>query len=197
VAATCQRSGLEHSEVALGLSDVEVDGVGSGVGWDGVLLLGQLRLRRGWARLLLRLSRHGLARDEGPNPSESLDVLRRSSQPLEADLEHPQSGVLNLRSARPSTGPRRRLNGRRRRVGGFRCERRDRNLSCCSFGACRTSPCHVVLDSSTRWAPNCWWKSGPKGGRRHNNPLSPFPPFGHYYKATSTTRARKGKRGNA
>jgi hypothetical protein len=42
---------------------------------------------------------------------ESLDVLCRSPQPLEADLEHPQSSVLNLRSARPSTGPRRRLNG--------------------------------------------------------------------------------------
>jgi hypothetical protein len=27
-----------------------------------------------------------------------------------------------------------------------------------------------------RGAP-CWWKSGPKGGRRHNSPLSSFPPF--------------------
>jgi hypothetical protein len=79
--------------------------------------------------------------------------LRRSPQPLEADLEHPRSGVLNLRSARSSTGPRRRLNGRSRRVGGFRYERRDRGLSRCGFGACRTSPCHVVLDFSTRWAP--------------------------------------------
>jgi hypothetical protein len=24
----------------------------------------------------------------------------------------------------------------------------------------------------------CWWKSGPKGGRRHNSPLSSLPPFG-------------------
>jgi hypothetical protein len=98
--------------------------------------------------------------------------LRRSPQPLEADLEHPRSSVLNLRSARPSTGSRRRLNGRSRWVGGLRGERRDRRLSRCGFGACRTGPCHVVLDSSTRWAPNCWWRSGPKGGRRHNSPLS-------------------------
>jgi hypothetical protein len=86
--------------------------------------------------------------------------LRRSPQPLEADLEHPRSCVLNLRSAWPSTDPRRRLNGRSRWVGGFRCGRRDRRLSRCGFGACRTGPCHVVLDYSTRWAPNCWWKSG-------------------------------------
>jgi hypothetical protein len=47
--------------------------------------------------------------------------LRRSPQPLEADLEHPRGGVLDLRSAQPSTGPRRRLDGRSRRVGGSRC----------------------------------------------------------------------------
>jgi hypothetical protein len=29
---------------------------------------------------------------------------------------------------------------------------------------------------------NCWWKSGPKGGRRHNSPLSSLPP------ALATTR---------
>jgi hypothetical protein len=52
---------LQHSEVALGLPNVEVDGVGGGVGWSRVLVLGWLRLRRGWARLLLKLSRHGLA----------------------------------------------------------------------------------------------------------------------------------------
>jgi hypothetical protein len=83
--------------------------------------------------------------------------LRRSPQPLEADLEHPRSSVLYLRVARPSTGPRRRLDGRSRWVGGLRSEQRDRRLSRCGFGACRTCPCHVVLDSSTRWAPNCWW----------------------------------------
>jgi hypothetical protein len=118
--------------------------------------------------------------------------LRRSPQPLEADLEHPRGGVLDLRSARPGTGPRRRLDGRSRRVGGFRCERRDRRLSRSGFGACRTGPRHVVLDSSTRWVPNCWWRSGPKGGRRHNSPLSSFPPYACYYEATSTTKARKG-----
>jgi hypothetical protein len=127
---------LQHSEVALGLPNVEVDGVGGGVGWSRVLVLGWLRLRRGWARLLLKLSRHRLACDEGPDPSESLDVFRRSPQPLEADLEHPRSSVLNLRSARPGTGPRRRLNGQSRRVGGFRCGRRDRCLSHVGFGAC-------------------------------------------------------------
>jgi hypothetical protein len=25
--------------------------------------------------------------------------------------------------------------------------------------------------------PPCWWKSGPKGGRRHNSPLSSLPSF--------------------
>jgi hypothetical protein len=58
---------------------------------------------------LLLLGRYGLARDESSNPSEGLDVLHRSPQPLEADLEHPRGGVLDLRSARPGTGPRRRL----------------------------------------------------------------------------------------
>jgi hypothetical protein len=47
--------------------------------------------------------------------------LRRSPQLLEADLEHPRSGVLDLWSAWPGSGPRRRLDGRSRRVGGFRC----------------------------------------------------------------------------
>jgi hypothetical protein len=112
---------LKQSEVALGLPDVEVDGVWSGVRWNRVMLLGQLRLRRRRTRLLLLLGRYGLARDESPDPSESLDVLRRSPQPLEADLEHPRGGVLDLRSTRPGTGPRRRLNGRSRQVGGFRC----------------------------------------------------------------------------
>jgi hypothetical protein len=91
------------------------------VRWDRVLLLGRLRLRRRRTRLLLLLGRYGLARDESLDPSESLDVLRRSPQPLKADLEHPRGGVLDLRSAQPSTGPRRRLDGRSRRVGGFRC----------------------------------------------------------------------------
>jgi hypothetical protein len=122
--------------------------------------------------------------------------LRRSPQPLEADLEHPRSSVFDLWSVWPGTGPRRRLDGRSRRVGGFRCGRRDRRPSLIGFGACRTGPCHVVLDSSTRWAPNCWWKSGPEGGRRHNSPLNSFPPFGNCREATTTTGARKGKCGN-
>jgi hypothetical protein len=115
---------LHQSEVALGLPDVEVDGVRSGVRWSHVLLLGRLRLRRRRARLLLLLGRYGLARDESSDPSEGLDVLRRSSQPIEADLEHPRGSVLDLWSARPGTGPRRRLDGRGRRIGGFRCQRR-------------------------------------------------------------------------
>jgi hypothetical protein len=53
------------------------------VGWNRVLLLGWLHLRRGRARLLLLLGRDGLACDESPDPSESLDVLRRSPQPVE------------------------------------------------------------------------------------------------------------------
>jgi hypothetical protein len=27
---------------------------------------------------------------------------------------------------------------------------------------------------------DCWWKSGPKGGRRHNSPLSSHPPFDYF-----------------
>jgi hypothetical protein len=44
-----------------------------------------------------------------------------------------------------------------------------------------------------RYKGRCWWRSGPKGGRQHNSPLSSFPPFTCYYEATSTTKARKGK----
>jgi hypothetical protein len=36
------------------------------------------------------------------------------------------------------------------------------------------------------------WRSGPKGERRHNSPLSSFPPYACYYEATSTTKVRKG-----
>jgi hypothetical protein len=54
---------LKQSEVELGLPDVEVDGVWSGVRWNRVLLLGRLRLRRRWTRLLLLLGRYSLARD--------------------------------------------------------------------------------------------------------------------------------------
>jgi hypothetical protein len=49
-----------------------------------VVLLGRLRLRRRWPHLLLLLGRHSLARDESPDPSERLDVLRRSPQAPEA-----------------------------------------------------------------------------------------------------------------
>jgi hypothetical protein len=38
----------------------------------------------------------------------------------------------------------------------------------------------------------CWWKSGPKGGRRHNSPLSSLPSFAHSRKVPTSTRARKG-----
>jgi hypothetical protein len=40
--------------------------------------------------------------------------------------------------------------------------------------------------------PLCWWKSGPKGGRRHNSPLSSLPPFACFRKATTSTCARRG-----
>jgi hypothetical protein len=60
---------LQHGEVTLSLPDVEVDGVGGGVWRSRILVLGWLHLRRGWTRLLLRLSRHGLSSDEGPDHS--------------------------------------------------------------------------------------------------------------------------------
>jgi hypothetical protein len=37
-----------------------------------------------------------------------------------------------------------------------------------------------------------WWKSGPKGGRRHNSPLSSLPPFACFRKASTSTCARRG-----
>jgi hypothetical protein len=39
---------------------------------------------------------------------------------------------------------------------------------------------------------DCWWKSGPKGGRRHNSPLSSLPSFAHSREAPTSTWARKG-----
>jgi hypothetical protein len=65
---------LKQSEVALSLPDVEIDSVWSGMRRSHVLLLGRLRLRQRRPHLLL--GRHGLARDESPDPSERLDVLR-------------------------------------------------------------------------------------------------------------------------
>jgi hypothetical protein len=38
----------------------------------------------------------------------------------------------------------------------------------------------------------CWWKSGPKGGRRHNSSLSSLPPFACFREATTSTCARRG-----
>jgi Lon protease-like protein len=32
-------------------------------------------------------------------------------------------------------------------------------------------------DASHGARTECWWKSDPKGGRRHNSPLSSLPPF--------------------
>jgi hypothetical protein len=92
---------LKQSEVALSLPDVEIDDVWSSVRRSHVLLLGRLHLRRRRSHLLFLLGRHSLARDESPDPSERLDVLRRSPQPLEADLDTPvavclTSGTLGL-----------------------------------------------------------------------------------------------------
>jgi hypothetical protein len=38
----------------------------------------------------------------------------------------------------------------------------------------------------------CWWKSGPKGGRRHNSPLGLLSPFACLYVATASTGVRNG-----
>jgi hypothetical protein len=52
----------------------------------------------------------------------------------------------------------------------------------------------ILLDlkepNYSQW--RCWWKSGPKGGRRHNSPLSSLPPFACFHKATTSTCARGG-----
>jgi hypothetical protein len=40
---------------------------------------------------------------------------------------------------------------------------------------------------STRLRAPCWWKSGPKGGRRHNSPLSSLPSFAHSRKVPTST----------
>jgi hypothetical protein len=49
-------------------------------------------------------------------------------------------------------------------------------------------PLHV-----TRMSP-CWWKSGPKGGRRHNSPLDSPPSFALSCEVPTSTStwARKG-----
>jgi hypothetical protein len=80
---------LKKSKAVLSLSDVEDDGIWSGMRRSHVLLLGRLRLRRRQPHLLLLMGRHGIVRDESSDPSERLNVLRRSPHPLEAGLEHP------------------------------------------------------------------------------------------------------------
>jgi hypothetical protein len=37
------------------------------------------------------------------------------------------------------------------------------------------------------WEGECWWKSGPKGGRRHSSPLSSLPPFARSRKVSTST----------
>jgi hypothetical protein len=61
------------------------------VRWNRVLLLGRLRLRRRRTRLLLLLGCYGLARDESPDPSESLDVLRRGPSPSRLTSNIPEA----------------------------------------------------------------------------------------------------------
>jgi hypothetical protein len=41
-------------------------------------------------------------------------------------------------------------------------------------------------------APNCWWKSGPKGGRRHNSLLSLLPPLACHQETSTSACARSG-----
>jgi hypothetical protein len=64
-----------------------------------------------------------------------------------------------------------------------------------SKGKANTNPSTRMFSLSSLMSmpdEECWWRSGPKGGRRHNSPLSSFRPIAYYYEATSTTRAREG-----
>jgi hypothetical protein len=47
--------------------------------------------------------------------------------------------------------------------------------------------------TETSWLKKyCWWRSGLKGGRRHNSPLSSLPPLACYHEAATSTCARRG-----
>jgi hypothetical protein len=62
---------------------------------------------------------------------------------------------------------------------------------------------HTVASRRAEHGPprgEAWYvlvEIGPEGWTPTQQSLSTFPSFGYYYEATSTTRARKGKRGNA
>jgi hypothetical protein len=43
---------------------------------------------------------------------------------------------------------------------------------------------------------SCWWKSGPKGGRRHNSPLRSLLSFAHSRKVPTSTWAGERRRWN-
>jgi hypothetical protein len=53
-------------------------------------------------------------------------------------------------------------------------------------------PSKATVTPCTTARTRCWWKSGPKGGRRHNSPLSSLLPFARYHEAATSTCARRG-----
>jgi hypothetical protein len=52
-----------------------------------------------------------------------------------------------------------------------------------------------IISSPHSWHP-CWWKSGPKGGRRHNSPLNSLPTFALSCEVPTST-STWAKKGNA
>jgi hypothetical protein len=132
------------------------------VGRDHILLLGWLHLRRRRARLLLLLGRHGLARDESSDPSEGLDVLRRSSQPSRLTSNTPEAVCSTSGALGPAPVP---AEGWMAETDGLAGSSASGGVD--AWAVVASAPADRFLsmwsvDSSMRWAPNYWWKSGPK-----------------------------------
>jgi hypothetical protein len=125
------------------------------------------------------LWRRGLRRGRGGAPPQPLPPrawVRTQGASLRS-RRWPESGRGRgeLRP-RPPPPPRVATNSHREHSAGARscdpCHRRRRRP--------RPDRCHErggAPPPATATMGDCWWKSGPKGGRRHNSPLSSLPPF--------------------